>query len=125
MIYQTPGTGRFEIPVKWWAAAGMQGFDVGGAKHYRSDTHPKFETKFLPIASIFVPARNWWVPDFGEQRMVCVLQGIRQGSALPPVEVLPMEGVMPYRLYDGRHRLCASIAVGFPLVPAVVTDMDT
>jgi hypothetical protein len=59
-------------------------------------------------------------------RMVSVLDAISRDRALPPIEVLEAIGdACSYRLYHGRHRLAASIAVGFTLIPAVVVrDLD-
>jgi len=45
---------------------------------------------------------------------------------LPPIEVVEaISNLYSHRLYHGRHRLAASIAVGFSLVPAVIVrDLD-
>jgi ParB-like chromosome segregation protein Spo0J len=58
--------------------------------------------------------------------MISVLDAIRRYRALPPIEVVETIGdAYGHRLYHGRHRLAASIAVGFKLVPAVIVrDLD-
>jgi ParB-like chromosome segregation protein Spo0J len=60
--------------------------------------------------------------------MIKVLRSIRLGDAMPPIEVLvEVAGVdgLSHRLYDGRHRLAASIAVAYSHVRAVVVrDLD-
>jgi len=58
--------------------------------------------------------------------MVSVLDAIRCDGTLPPIEVVEaISDAYSHRLYHGRHRLAASIAVGFSLVPAVVVrDLD-
>ena len=55
---------------------------------------------------------------FEEPRMLKVLHGIASGATMDPI-VLTMtpEG---YALYDGFHRLHASVAVGFSHIPAFV-----
>ena len=80
----------------------------------------------LRIDEIVVPPRGAGVPDFERDRMVSVLDAIRHDRMLPPIEVVEaISNLYSHRLYHGRHRLAASIAVGFSLVPAVVVrDLD-
>ena len=53
--------------------------------------------------------------------MVSVLDAICREATLPPVEVVEaISDLHRHRLYHGRHRPAASIAVGFSLIPAVV-----
>lgn len=127
MIFDSRGAGRFEIPEQWWNAAGMPTFGINGATAYLASDLPELPTTHLLLSTIFVPARNPGVPSFREPRMICVLRGIRLNHAMPPVQVekysaTPADG-FDYRLYDGRHRVCASIAVGYSHVPAVIVDM--
>ena len=83
-------------------------------------------TMILRIDEIAVPPRGAGVPDFERDRMVSVLDAIRHDRTLPPIEVVgAISNLYGHRLYHGRHRLAASIAVGFSLVPAVaVRDLD-
>jgi hypothetical protein len=57
--------------------------------------------------------------------MVSVLTAIRLDRALPRIQVIEPSGEgRTYALYHGRHRLAASIAVGYALVPTeVVRDL--
>ena len=66
------------------------------------------------------------MPDFERDRVISVLEAIRCDGTLPPIEVVEaISDLHSHRLYHGRHRLAASIAVGFSLVPAVaVRDLD-
>ena len=78
-------------------------------------------TMILRIDEIAVLPRGAGVPDFERDRMVSVLDAIRREGRLPPIEVVEaISDLYSHRLYHGRHRLAASIAVGFSLVPAVV-----
>jgi ParB-like chromosome segregation protein Spo0J len=73
------------------------------------------------VDNISVGQRGPGVPDFERDRMVSVLTAIRRDRALPPIEVVEEIGdASSHRLYHGRHRLAASIAVGFSLVPVVI-----
>jgi len=83
-------------------------------------------TMILRIDEIAVPPRGAGVPDFERDRMVSVLDAIRHDRTLPPIEVLEaVSNLYGHQLYHGRHRLAASIAVGFSLVPAVIVrDLD-
>jgi ParB-like chromosome segregation protein Spo0J len=58
--------------------------------------------------------------------MVSVLEAIRRDGTLPSIEVVEViSDAYSHRPYHGRHRLAASIAVGFSLVHAVVVrDLD-
>ena len=83
-------------------------------------------TMILHIDEIAVPPRGPGVPDFERDRMLSVLHAIRRNATLPPIEVVEaISDLYSHRLYHGRHRLAASIAVGFSLVPAVIVrDLD-
>ena len=53
--------------------------------------------------------------------MLSVLDAIRRDATLPPIEVVEaISDLYSHQLYHGRHRLAASIAVGFSLVPAML-----
>jgi hypothetical protein len=118
---------EFKIPDEWWSAADMIGF-VPRRQAYRASPHPDAGMIVLPIDWIGVRRRNPGIPDFSRERMIKVLKSIRLGDAMLPIEVqVEVEGVdgLSHRLYDGRHRLAASIAVGYSHVPAVVVrDLD-
>jgi hypothetical protein len=61
------------------------------------------------------------VPDFGKERMISVLEAIRRDQSLPPVEVVAEAfGRFSHRLYHGRHRFAASVALGFTHIAAVI-----
>jgi hypothetical protein len=114
---------KFDLPGEWWAAAGMVGFVTHRTAYRRNAVR---RCMILRIDEIFVPERGTGVPDFERDRMVCVLNAIRHDETLPPIEVVEaVSDLYGHRLYDGRHRLAASIAVRFSLVPAVIVrDLD-
>jgi hypothetical protein len=114
---------EFDLPDEWWAAAGMLGF-MTDRPHYRCNA--VCMTMILRIDEIAVPPRGAGVPDFERDRMVSVLEAIRRDGTLPPIEVVEaISDLYGHRLYHGRHRLAASVAVGFSLIPAVVVrDLD-
>ena len=114
---------KFDLPDEWWAAAGMVGF-VTHRTAYRCNAVRR--SMILRIDVIVVPQRGAGVADFERDRMVNVLNAIRRDETLPPIEVVEeVSDLYSHRLYDGRHRLAASIAVGFSLVPAfIVRDLD-
>jgi hypothetical protein len=117
----------FDIPDEWMAAAGMRGF-VPRRTEYRARPHGNagLATIILLVDDIGVARRGAGVPDLDRDRMVSVLSAIRLDQALPPVEVVEDGGERrTHRLYHGRHRVAASIAVRFPRVPAVIVrDLD-
>jgi ParB-like chromosome segregation protein Spo0J len=114
---------RFDLPDEWWEAAGMVGFVTSRTAYRRNAVR---RTMILRIDEIAVPQRGAGVPDLERDRMVSVLDAIRHDRTLPPIEVVEaISNLYGHRLYHGRHRLAASIAVGFSLVPAVIVrDLD-
>ena len=101
----------------------MVGFVTSRTAYRRSAVR---RAMILRIDEIAVLPRGAGVPDFERDRMVSVLDAIRHDRTLPPIEVVEaISNLYGHRLYHGRHRLAASIAVGFSLIPAVVVrDLD-
>jgi hypothetical protein len=117
----------FEIPDEWWEEAGMRGFKTDRRAYRRSlPSNADNTTILMLVDSIDVVPRGPGVPDFERERMVRVLRAIRLDRALKPIEVNKANGQgYTHALYHGRHRLAASIAVGYALVPVVVVrSMD-
>ena len=101
----------------------MSRFSKGDREAYRRGAagNPDNAPLILRVNDIAVEARDLGVPDFERDRMVSVLTAIRLDHALPPIDVTEAGGeAFTHTLYHGRHRLAASIAVGFSLVPAVI-----
>jgi hypothetical protein len=120
MIYSSRWL-AFEIPDEWWAAAGMRGF-VPHRTEYRARPHGNADltTIILLVDNIGVDPRGVGIANLDRHRLASVLEAIRLDRALPPVEVIEDGGERPtHRLYHGRHRLAASIAVGYARVPVV------
>jgi hypothetical protein len=112
----------FEIPDEWWKEAGMRGFKTY-RRAYRCSPPSNADnaTIVMLVDNIGVGPRGPDVPDFERDRMVSVLTAIRRDLALPPIEVVEEIGdASSHRLYHGRHRLAASIAARFSLVPVVI-----
>ena len=112
----------FEIPDIWWDAAGMRDFRSHRKAYQGSRPSTANDTMIVMLVdSIGVAPRSPNVPNFERDRMISVLQAIRLDRALPPIEVTKTNRQdYVYALCHGRHRLAASIAVGFSLIPAVV-----
>lgn len=104
----------------------MRGFRPDRRAYRRSQpSNADNATMVMLVDSIGVGPRGPGVPDFERDRMVSVLTAIRLDRALPPIQVIEPSGEgRTYALYHGRHRLAASIAVGYALVPTeVVRDL--
>jgi hypothetical protein len=114
----------FEIPDEWWEAAGMLGFKTDRKAYRRSPPENADDaTIIMLVDTIGVGPRGPGVSNFDRDRMVSVLTAIRRERALGPIQVTKANDQgYTHELYDGRHRLAASIAVGFPLVPAVIVS---
>ena len=121
MIFSAGGV-DFEIPDEWWAAAGMEAFATSRTGYRR---HPPINARLinviLSVREIGVAPRGDGVPDFERDRLVSVFDAFSRDLALPPIEVVDASKKgYRYWLHHGRHRLAASIAVGFLVVPAVI-----
>ncbi|HEX9328825.1 MAG TPA: hypothetical protein VF915_20045 [Reyranella sp.] len=121
MIFSAGGV-DFEIPDEWWAAAGMEAFATSRTGYRRHlPTNPDLMNVILSVKEIGVAPRGHGVPDFERDRMLSVFDAFSRELALPPIEVVEANRKgYRYWLYHGRHRLAASIAVGFSVVPGVI-----
>ena len=115
----------FKIPDAWWEAAGMRDFKMD-RKHYRVSLQRSGDvdaTVIMLVDNIGPGARSPAMPRFDRNRMISELRAIRLGHAMSPIEVIKAnDRDYTHILYQGRHRLAASIAVGCPLVPTVIRD---
>ena len=113
----------FEIPDAWWDAAGMRGFQTD-RKVYRQSLQSgaaEDATIIMLVDNIGPDPRGPGVPNFERYRMISMLRAIRFDRAMSPIEVIKANGQgYTHTLYHGCHRLAASIAVGYPLVPTVI-----
>ena len=113
----------FEIPDAWWDAAGMRGFKTDRKVYRQSLQSSAAEdaTIIMLVDSIGLDPRGPGVPTLEQYRMISVLRAIRLDRAMSPIEVTKASGQgYTHALYHGYHRLAASIAVGYPLVPTVI-----
>ena len=113
----------FEIPDAWWDAAGMRGFKTDRKVYRQSLQSSAAEdaTIIMLVDNIGPGPRGPAVPSFERYRMISVLRAIRLDHAMSPIEVIKANGQgYTHTLYHGCHRLAASIAVGYPLVPTVI-----
>ena len=111
----------FDIPDEWWEAVGMEAFATSRWTYRRHPPADALLNVILSVNEIGVAPRSHGVPDFKRDRMVSILDAFSRELALPPIEVVKTScNGYRYWLYHGRHRLAASIAVGFRVVPAVI-----
>ena len=113
----------FKIPDVWWDAAGMRDFKTEN-KLYRLSLQSRADadaTVIMLIDNIGPGPRSPAMPRFDRNRIISELRAIRLGYAMSPIEVTKAtDQDYTHILYHGRHRLAASIAVGYPLVPTVI-----
>lgn len=79
----------------------------------------------VPITEVEPPHRidGLWFRD--RHTVVKLLQSIRNGVALPPIEVWSKgKRSALYTVRDGFHRFYLSIAVGFTEIPLDIDDFD-
>jgi hypothetical protein len=107
----------FEIPNQWLADAHINHFNAKEKSYSSSSEHI-----LIPLADILPPTRNNGVAWFDRTRMTDILSRISNGYELPPIEVRESINIPHYKyiVYDGFHRLYASVAVGFHCVPVKI-----
>jgi hypothetical protein len=114
----------FEIPDAWWDAAGMRGFKTDRKVYRRSlqsSAATEGTTVIMLVDNIGPRPRGPSVPSFARYRMISVLRAIRLDHSMSPIEVIKANSQgYTHSLCHGFHRLAASIAVGYPLVPTVI-----
>src|SRR5690348_6388059 len=93
----------FEIPDEWWIAAGMPGFKPLSAA-YRASHGPWRPTITVPLNDLERPLRSPAKPFFDRDRMVKILTGFATGQDIPPIKVIPRQGLFQYRVANGVHR---------------------
>jgi hypothetical protein len=114
----------FKIPDAWWDAAGMRDFKADRRVYRQSlqnNAASEDATIIMLVDNIGPGPRDPAMSIFKRYRMIRVLRAFRLDHAMSPIEVIKANGQSyTHTLYRGRHRLAASIAVGYPLVPAVI-----
>lgn len=92
-------------------------------KSYRSEGHELI----VPLSDIEPIKRDVGKQGFRDDASIAnILRGFKSNSLMPPVEVSNRH-VTPgyiYRLKDGFHRYCLSIAVGFTDIPVVINNFE-
>ena len=125
---------RQDLPNEWWEEAGMVGF-VPARAAYRANPAPYPSERVLevPIDHVEPLERRLSHGIFNDsdifgtarERVVSILKGFREDSAIPAVHVvrLGLGGPYRFRLKVGAHRFYCSVAAGFTHVAAIdVTD---
>ena len=124
------GDVEFEIDDQWWFEAEMVGFHAHSAAFVPGPSHRQGSVREVAVAAIEPVRRSLSHGVFNDDslsgsgarnRVVSLLRAFREGTPVPPVEILIAPPNQPdkYRLYHGVHRLYCSVAVGFTHVPAV------
>jgi len=121
---------EYTLPDQWWAEAGMDAFVVCGSAFLSAPSPiPAIEVFALSVNDVEPLRRNGSHGVFNDSaefgtahdRVVSILRGIRQGAALPPIEVarLPHSSASRFKLIHGAHRFYCALAAGFSHVPAI------
>ena len=121
-----PGTDlEFEVPQDWWLFCDMNIWNVNDYKYYLHNGSLK-ETKIANITHIEPPTRDNVIPPLKKYKFVPILLAFTSPEcALPPVEVRAYNsGPYKYSITNGYHRYYASLAVGYTMLPIVVTGAN-
>lgn len=115
---------EFQIDDADWAFAGMDQFQRAAPffMYPRGLQAPGVDLRVVPIAEIEpCAARFECAEPLARERIVPILLAFRSPEGvLPPVQVESLDGSRySFRLVNGFHRYCASIAAGFTEIPVV------
>jgi len=124
---------EYELPDEWWFASGIQHLVLSERAYIpNASPNPKLPVIHIAIGDIEPCVRKGShgvfndSPEFGtaRDRVVSILTGFLENSAIPPIEVSQLPGGSPtqYKLIHGAHRLYCAIAVGYSHIPAIEVD---
>lgn len=123
MKFTVPRNGPiFEIPDEWWAAGAISGLAPSDSHYVCASVYAA-----VPLEDIEPPLRDGgkiWFRD--RDTVVRLLNGMCEGSELPPIQVWSKEKKSSARhiLRDGFHRFYLSVAIGYNRIPIEVEDFD-
>ncbi|MDE1955335.1 MAG: ParB N-terminal domain-containing protein [Betaproteobacteria bacterium] len=125
MRFRVPGEAfEFQIEDADWVFAGMKQFrpSVPFFLYPRGLDVSGVDLRVVPLAQIEPCAPRFErAGSLARERIVPILLAfLSQEGVLPPVQVEPLDGSRySFRLVNGFHRYCASIAAGFTEIPIV------
>ena len=129
MRFQVPGEPfHFQIDDADWLFAGMDQFlrAVPFFLYPRGLDVPGVDLRIVPLTQIEPCAPRFErAKPLARERIVPILLAFRpQEGVLPPVQVERLDGSRySFRLVNGFHRYCASIAAGFTEIPVVTHEL--
>ena len=125
----------YTLSDEWWSEAGMEGF-VPAQPSFQAGPSPwpdlaVFQVVFEDVEPLIRRGTHGVFNDNVEtgsahDRVVRILRGFREGSAIPPVEVARVTGSggSHFKLVHGAHRFYCAVAAGFSHIAAVeVVDL--
>ena len=133
MKYSAPSGYEFEIPNEWLDEAGVRDVRLNQKAYLTSKAPAGIRGKAVgvPLKEVLTSLDNrpaFDVPGpFSRRRMIGILKALRDGVALPPVWVWPVESPAddrPYQLFEGHHRYHACVALGLTAIPALIMPRD-
>ncbi len=101
----------------------MDEFNIGEYKYYPYK-HSESNAEVVSISVVEPPLRNSGIPPFKKYKLVPILMAFTSPECeLPPVEVqLHESDTYKYKVKNGYHRFYASLAVGYTMLPVIVTE---
>jgi hypothetical protein len=133
MRYTTPSGYSFEIPDDWLDEAGVRDLHLNATAYpvAKPEAGVRGESIELALTDVLTSLENRPAFDtpgpFDRRRMVAVLEALRDGVAMPPVWVWPIEAPTDnkrHQLLQGHHRYHACVALGLANIPVLVVARD-
>ena len=106
-----------QIPEKWLLQAGLKNFKPIADHYSFNSKNSKFPVETVQIEDLPFPSRNAGVIEFEKERMLPILIGIKNNSALPPIEAHRNPNNNKLEIKNGFHRFYTSFQLGFKKIP--------
>ena len=120
MEFVIPNTSRkFIINDTLWTKSGASTFCPSSSTYV---FNPQPDVMIVSITNVYLPERNSGVRELEDARLSLILKACVNGDRLPPLEVCEPSKAKNYafRVHNGYHRFCVSVALKFSHLPVTV-----
>jgi len=124
MRFTTPrGEVAFEIPDEWWEFVVVNDLPFNHPHFFLYDKAAYPDAAIVQVANIEPPRRSAGVEAFKKYKLVPVLLAFWSPEySLAPINLKPSSNrKYKFQLVSGFHRYYAAIAVGYSMIPALVS----
>ena len=124
MRFHTPHRDvTFEIPDGWWEFVVVNDLPFNHPHFYAYDRESFPEAEIISLAALEPPRRSPGVESFKKYKLVPVMLAFWSPEySLAPIHAKRSDNPdYKYQVTSGFHRFYASVAVGYAMIPAIVS----